>query len=298
MKQTLHGLLVIDKPGGLTSRAAVTRVQGWFPRGTRIGHAGTLDPLATGVLVCCLGQATRLTEYVQRMQKTYRAGLLLGARSDTDDAEGSITPVPGISVPTLDGINKHLQEFLGAIDQVPPDYSAAKVTGRRAYELARQGKEVDLQARTVQVHGIDVLAYSYPHLEIEVRCGKGTYVRSLARDLGDRLGCGALIETLRRTRIGPFRVEDAIGLDLPGETARGHLLPVAQAVADLPRLVLETSEIDRLRQGRRIPYDSNLGKEIQEFAVFDDNDALVAVANFDPVQQTLHATKVLRMDGT
>ena len=298
MKQSVHGLLVIDKPGGTTSRAAVTRVQGWFPRGTRIGHAGTLDPLATGVLVCCLGQATRLTEYVQRMEKTYGAGLLLGARSDTDDAEGSITPVSGISVPALEDINKHLREFLGAIDQVPPDYSAAKVTGRRAYELARQGKEVALQARTVQIYGSDLLAYSFPHLEIEVRCGKGTYIRSLARDLGERLGCGALIETLRRTRIGPFRVEDAIGLDLSGETARSRLLPVAEAVADLPRLVLETTEIARLRQGQRIPYDSNLGKEIQEFAVFDGNDALVAVANFDPVQQTLHATKVLRMDGT
>jgi len=292
MKQSTHGLLVIDKPGGMTSRDAVNRVQGLFPRGTRIGHAGTLDPLATGVLVLCLGQATRLTEYVQRMQKTYRAGILLGARSDTDDTDGQISPVTGAVPPTSEETKRGLRGFVGAIEQVPPAYSAAKVTGRRAYDLARQGQGVDLQPRKVQIYGIDLVSYAFPHLEIEVRCGKGTYIRSLARDLGERLGCGALVESLRRTRIGPFQVDDAVQLDLPGDAVRARLLTIAWAVADLPRLVLAKSEIDPLRQGQAIPCHSPL-KEAQELAIFDGNDDLVAVGEFDPITQTLHAGKVL-----
>jgi tRNA pseudouridine55 synthase len=291
MKQSIHGLLVIDKPDGMTSRDAVNRVQGLFPRGTRIGHAGTLDPLATGVLVLCLGQATRLTEYVQRMEKTYRAGILLGARSDTDDSDGQISPVAGANPPALEEVRRGLAGFLGEIEQVPPAYSAAKVTGRRAYDLARQGRDVDLQARTVHIHGIDLVSYGYPHLEVEVRCGKGTYIRSLARDLGERLGCGALIETLRRTRIGPFRVEDALSLDLPEDAVRARLLPITWAVSELPRLTLEEGEIAHLRQGQHIPWHE--ARTETELAIFDQNDVLVAVADFDGVRQTLHASKVL-----
>jgi tRNA pseudouridine55 synthase len=295
MKQTVHGLLMIDKPGGMTSRAAVNRVQGWFPRGTRIGHAGTLDPLATGVLVLCLGQATRLTEYIQRMEKIYRAGLLLGARSDTDDVEGQVTPVTVATTPAPDKVIHELQGFVGEIAQVPPAYSAAKVTGRRAYDLARQGQEIDLRPRTVHIYAINLLAYDYPHLEIEVRCGKGTYIRSLARDLGQRLGCGALIESLRRTRIGPFAVEDAISLDTAGETARSQLQPISLALADLPHLVLELPQIERLGQGQRIHFE-RLEFESAEVAVFDPSKVLIGVARFDPIQQTLHADKILHLD--
>src|ERR1043166_4448316 len=181
-----HGLLVVDKPGGITSRDAVDRAQRWFPKGTRIGHTGTLDPLATGVLVLCIGSATRLTEYVQRMAKTYRAGIVLGARSDTDDADGAITPVSDIRTPAAGEVQAALAAFVGNIAQVPPAFSAAKLGGRRAYDLARRGQDVSLAPRTVTIHGIDLLSYGFPQLEIEVRCGKGTYVRSLARDLGER----------------------------------------------------------------------------------------------------------------
>ena len=139
------GLLVLDKPGGVTSRDAVDRALHWFPRGTRVGHTGTLDPLATGVLVLCLGAATRLAEYVQRMSKTYRAGVRLGARSDTDDADGAVTAVDG-AAPDAAALAAALAGFVGAIDQTPPAFSAAKVAGRRAYDLARQGQEVDLRA--------------------------------------------------------------------------------------------------------------------------------------------------------
>jgi len=196
------GLLVLDKPAGLTSRAAVDRSLRWFPRRTRIGHTGTLDPLATGVLPIALGEATKTVAYAVDGAKHYRFTVGWGIETDTDDADGTVTPVPGVTAPEAARVTACLTEFIGEIAQVPPAFSAAKVTGRRAYDLARRGQEVMLRPRPVVIHQIDVLRYEYPHLELEVHCGKGTYIRSLARDLGDRLGCGALVETLRRTRVG------------------------------------------------------------------------------------------------
>src|SRR4051794_35563280 len=180
-----HGLLVLDKPVGITSRDAVDRALGWFPPKTRVGHTGTLDPLASGVLVLCVGRATRLTEYVQAMGKTYVADVMLGGRSATDDAEGPITLVAVHRIPDRAAVEEALSHFVGRIEQVPPAYSAAKVGGRRAYDLARRGADVALAPRTVRVDAIDVRAFDYPRLTLEVRCGKGTYVRSLARDLGE-----------------------------------------------------------------------------------------------------------------
>jgi tRNA pseudouridine55 synthase len=288
------GLLVLDKPGGLTSRAALDHALRWFPRGTRMGHTGTLDPLATGVLVLCLGRATRLAEYVQRMDKTYRTGLLLGARSDTDDADGTVIPVAGAAAPDAGSVAACLSGFVGTVGQVPPAFSAAKVTGRRAYDLARAGQEVGLPARPVTIHSIAVLHYAYPHLELEVCCGKGTYIRSLARDLGVRLGCGALVGSLRRTRIGPFRVEDAVTLESDPESARTRLLPPEAAVAELPRLILPDAVVRRLRQGQHIsPVQGvDLG-HTTEVAVFDAAHQLAAVALYDPAGRTLNPVKVL-----
>jgi tRNA pseudouridine55 synthase len=291
---TADGLLVLDKPGGLTSRAALDRALRWFPHGTRIGHTGTLDPLATGVLVLCLGRATRLAEYVQRMGKTYRTGLLLGARSDTDDADGTVTPVAGATAPDAPAVVACLALFVGTIDQVPPAFSAAKVTGQRAYDLARAGREVALQARPVTIHSIAVLHYAYPHLELEVFCGKGTYIRSLARDLGERLGCGALVSTLRRTRVGPFRAEDAVTLETEPEVARARILPLESAVAELPPLSLSEREVSRLRQGQSVSPVRRVDlREEAEIAVFDPAHRLTAVATYDPARRQLHPVKVM-----
>ncbi len=293
----VHGLLVLDKPAGLTSRAAVDRALRWFPRGTRVGHTGTLDPLATGVLVVCVGAATRLTEYVQDMAKTYRAGVLLGARSDTDDADGTVTPVEGARAPDRAAVRHGLESFVGDIDQVPPAYSAAHVTGRRAYDLARQGREVVLRPRRVHVERIDLVDYAYPRLTLEVHCGKGTYIRSLARDLGERLGCGGLVESLRRTRVGPFRVEDALALEAEPATARARLQPLAAAAAELPRVVVPPEGIRRLRQGQAVPAPPP-GPAPEwpadgRVAVFDPGGTLVAVARARPRTQDLVPEKVL-----
>ena len=159
MPPSYNGLLDLDKPGGMT-RAVVDRALRWFPRGTRIGHTGTLDPLATGVLVICIGVATRLVEYVQDMPKVYRAGLCLGARSDSDDVDGCITPVVVEQPPSGAHVEIALQNFIGAIEQVPPAFSAARVTGRRAYELARKGRAVALEPRCVRIDEIQILSYA------------------------------------------------------------------------------------------------------------------------------------------
>jgi tRNA pseudouridine55 synthase len=290
--QEVHGLLVLDKPTGVTSRDAVNRAQQWFPRGTRIGHTGTLDPLATGVLVLCVGGATRLTEFIQDMGKTYRAGLLLGVRSDSDDADGVVTPVDHAPVPDLDTVRAGLQEFVGVIDQVPPAYSAAKVAGRRAYSMARRGLSVTLEPRKVRVDALDVLVFSYPHLEIEVRCGKGTYIRSLARDLGDKLACGAMVTSLRRTRVGQFLVNDAISLETTAAVARTRVLPLNMAVADLPVLKLTPERLRQLTLGQGVPNPGIQPQENQLYAVFAPNGVLCAVARWDPERLRFQPAKV------
>jgi tRNA pseudouridine55 synthase len=276
--ESFEGLLVIDKPAGMTSRDAVDRAANWFPKRTRLGHTGTLDPLATGVLVLCVGTATRLAEYVQRMAKTYQAGLLLGVRSDTDDADGEVHSVEAETPPSTSQVEEALQPFVGSISQVPPAYSAAKTTGRRAYALARRGEEVVLQPREVQVYRIDVHQYVYPRLQIEVHCGKGTYIRSLARDLGNALGCGAIVEALRRTRVGPFDVSVAVGLDATAAEAHARLLPLRAAVAELRAVILTPDEIAHMRQGKAVPAPALAGGGDSETAVVDEAGNLAAIA--------------------
>jgi tRNA pseudouridine55 synthase len=209
----MHGLLVIDKPPRLTSRDVVNRVLTWFPRKTKIGHTGTLDPLATGVLVLCVGAATKLVETVQNMGKTYVSIIRFGATSDTDDADGTITP--NLQAPKFPraALEELLPKFLGEIQQLPPTYSALKIDGRRAHDLARRGQEVQLAPRPVRVDSFKLLQYEWPFAEVEIACGKGTYIRSIARDVGALLGVGGLVQELRRTKVGPFHAEHAIGIE-------------------------------------------------------------------------------------
>jgi tRNA pseudouridine55 synthase len=297
MKRTgAEGLLVLDKPGGITSRDAVDRALPWFPPGTRMGHTGTLDPLATGILVLCLGSCTRLTEYVQRMRKTYRTTLLLGARSDTDDADGTVTPVTGARAPEAAAVTAALAGFLGEIEQIPPAYSAAKVNGRRAYDLARRGQETDLAPRRVFIERIDVLRHDWPLLELEVRCGKGTYIRSLGRDLGERLGCGALVRTLRRTRVGCFTVEDAVTLETPAEVARASLRPALDALGDLPRVIVPGPDALRLLNGQalRLAEEKDAPGSAGVVALLDGDGRLLGVGVWDANRRLLKPEKMWR----
>lgn len=267
----MNGLLVIDKPAGMTSRDVVNRAQLWFPKKTKLGHTGTLDPLATGVLVVCVGAATRLAEYVQAMGKTYRTRILLGHRSDTDDADGTVTPVEGVTPISEQAIRDALPRFVGAIQQLPPAYSALKVAGQRAHDLARSGADVKLAARPVNVYRIDLLGYGWPHLDLEIECGKGTYIRSIARDLGDALGVGGLVQTLRRTRVGPFTAEQGVELDTDVADVRDRLRSTAEAVAELPRVELTGDLITRFRQGQRVPCAA---KDAETAAVYGGSELL------------------------
>ncbi len=266
------GWLVIDKPLGITSRDAVDRVARWFPRKMTIGHAGTLDPLATGVLVIAVGKATRLIEYVQDMAKTYTATFRLGATSATDDAEGPIEAVADAVDPGQTAVEVALASFVGCIEQTPPAYSAAKIDGQRAYAKARAGSPTLPTPKLVRIDGIDLLSYSYPTLCVQVRCGKGTYIRSLARDLGARLGTGCFVSELRRDAIGGFTNTEAAALD----AANPELSPLARGVDALPRLELTDDAVYRLRLGQTIVVDASHGADI---ACFDRLGSLVAIGH-------------------
>jgi len=278
----MNGLLVIDKPSGITSRDVVNRVQRWFPRKTKIGHTGTLDPLATGVLVVCIGQATRLADYVQAMGKSYASCFRLGATSTTDDADGQITENRAAIPPTRQQVDDALIHFVGEIEQVPPAVSALKLDGVRAYELVRQGKGPKLDARVVSIRDIRVKNYDWPWVDVEVDCGKGTYIRSIARDLGDMLGCGGLVQTLRRTRVGLFTAEQGITIDADAASVR--LLPLAMAVTTLPRVTLEPDIVKRLQDGQfvRHPLPYPLGNPTQPIAVFQPTGEFVGTIRAMP----------------
>src|SRR4051812_37661406 len=249
----LSGVLNLDKPGGMTSRDVVDLVAKPL-RKVKVGHAGTLDPLASGVLVVCVGAATRLIEYVQGMPKTYRTVVRLGARSDTLDADGRIEVEADPRVPTEADVLEALAAQVGTIEQVPPQFSALKVEGRRAYDLARAGQAVALAARPVRVDRIELISYAWPRLEFTVDCGSGTYIRSIARDVGEALGCGGLIEVLVRTRIGPFLQADALDpTGRPIEAILARLRPSVDALGEMPKLGLTIGRSRRSRWARACP---------------------------------------------
>jgi tRNA pseudouridine55 synthase len=295
----LNGILLIDKPQGLTSRDVVNHICRSFPARTTIGHAGTLDPLATGLLVICVGPTTRLVEYLQRMEKEYRARLLLGRRSDTDDVMGKLEAAVDPKPPSPTDVQIATRRFIGEIRQIPPSFSAANVQGKRAYQLARRGLSPLLQERTVRIDAIEVMNYSFPHLDVNICCGKGTYVRALARDLGEALGCGAVVEALRRTRIGTFHCSDALPITASQPEIYSQLLSPALAVQGIQSLVLDGPRLAQLGHGQevRLPDvpagDGLQGGEGHEAAVFDATGELAAIAWLRPDGRLL-PVKVLR----
>jgi tRNA pseudouridine55 synthase len=291
------GLLVLDKPSGITSRRVVDQVAALRP-GMKAGHAGTLDPLASGVLVVCLGAATRLVENIQELPKSYRAEVRLGATSDTLDADGRIDVEEWPRIPTRGEVEGVLPSLSGEVAQKPPDYSAKKVKGRRAYDLARSGMAVDLAPRVVRIDRISVIDYTWPRLVLDVECGSGTYIRSLARDIGLALKCGGLIDALRRTRIGPFTSEQAVSApNLSAETLRQHLRPAVEAVADWPRATLDADQIELVRHGRKLDVRrlraGSAPLSAGNVALVDSEGQLIALAEIDPEQECLHSRKVL-----
>ncbi|WP_235905196.1 tRNA pseudouridine(55) synthase TruB [Tautonia marina] len=301
----LSGFLNVDKPIGLTSRDVVNRVVRAFRKPKpKVGHAGTLDPLASGVLVVAIGSATRLIEQVQRQPKTYLATILLGATSDTLDADGTITPVLDPPIPSEAQVRDALASQVGTIDQLPPAYSALRVDGKRAYDLAREGKSVELAPRPVRIDQISLLRYEWPHLEISVDCGAGTYIRSIARDVGDALGCGGLIATLRRTRIGPFLEDDAISADpefLTFEAIVGRLRSPLDAVTDRPHLLLNAEQAAAIGRGQAIEataFDLTAPSVGEEVALLAPDGSLLALAKADPTSGLIQPRRVFASSST
>ena len=282
IKNVVSGVLVVDKPIGLTSHDVVQMIR----KGTgirRAGHTGTLDPRASGVLVVLIGPAVRLSEYVSASDKRYQATIRLGSTTNTYDAEGTITsstPLEDISEEAFDEI---LQQFVGEIQQTPPPYSAVKVKGRKAYELARKGEEVELEPRTINVYNLEVLEWAPPEAVIDVYCSSGTYVRSLTNDLGEALGTGAHLIGLRRTKSGKFTLRDAVPLRRLQESfAIGdwyrYLIPAAEALADWPMVELDPDQVELVRHGHRIPAEAGLGEMVRGISQQGD---LVALMEFD-----------------
>ena len=281
LKNSISGVLVVDKPIGITSHDVVQIVR----KGTRIkraGHTGTLDPRASGVLVVLLGPAVRLSEYVSAEDKRYHAVIQLGKKTDTYDEEGSITATSPVDI-TTEQFEEALKGFIGEIEQVPPPYSAVKVNGRRAYDIARKGEEVELEPRIIHVHDLELLEWDPPQALVDVHCSSGTYVRSLANDLGEVLGCGAMLAGLRRTKSGKFTLRDAIPLrklteSFQDSTWYKYLIPAADALGEWPTIYLTAEEVDLVQHGHRIRREEKIGDLARAIT---EQGELVALMQYD-----------------
>lgn len=258
-KRDVHGWLILDKPSGMTSTHALSKVKRAFGA-KKAGHAGTLDPLATGCLPIAFGEATKTVPFAMDGRKIYRFTVTWGVETDTDDSEGRAVGQTDIR-PTQAQIEAVLPDFRGNILQTPPQYSAIKIAGERAYDLAREGEEVTLEPREIEVHRLDLIEAGPDHAVFETETGKGAYVRALARDIGRSLGCLGHVTALRRVSVGPFGEDVLISLDeierlrlsAPGEgNLDDHLLPVETALDDIPALAVSGADAARLRSGQAI----------------------------------------------
>ncbi len=284
----LEGVLYVDKPVGLTSHDVVNYVRR-LAGIRRVGHSGTLDPMATGLLIICLGKATRLVEYLVGLDKEYLATIHLGRATDTYDGEGQITAEKRVEV-TAEQVDKALDQFRGQIEQVPPMFSAVKVDGQPLYRRARLGEEIARPPRPVTIYALKQFSWQSPMLKIRISCSSGTYIRSIAHDLGQVLGCGAYLSGLRRTAIGEITVEEATTLEqLDPEKWRQHLQPLDSAVHHLPSLELTTTEVQRISHGQRIPLDEVRHPALESpVRAYDQAGNLIGILIIDQEQWKPH----------
>jgi tRNA pseudouridine55 synthase len=284
----MFGFLNVRKPAGPTSHDVVARVRRMLPRRTKVGHTGTLDPFADGVLVLAVGAASRLADLIQARPKRYRATVTLGERSTTDDPEGDVIPTPDADLPDAHAVQQALGAFRGEIEQVPPAHSAVHVEGRRAYDLARAGQRPEIPPRRVVIHHLALVDYQPPRAVLEVLCGRGTYLRSLARDLGDALGVGGWCSALTRSAVGEFDIDRAVDLEHLRPTE--HLVDALDGVGFLPRAELTDEQEREVRLGRALAVgDAQRGRLSEEIESNGDErrvalsrgTRLVALADLD-----------------
>ena len=290
----MDGILIINKPPGWTSHDVVARVRRLTHHAARrVGHAGTLDPMATGVLLVCLGRATRVAEYLMASDKTYRAVIRLGVETDTYDAEGQVVATRPVDVDES-ALRSTLGKFVGEIDQVPPMYSAIKREGKPLYKLARLGVEVEREPRHVKIHDITLREFLPPDLTIDVRCSSGTYIRSLAHDIGSALGCGAHLTALTRLASGTFTLDNAVTLqDLTGLDLPGLLHPLDAALQDLPAVTLDANQARRIVMGQAIPASRVEALAGSLHRAYDADGALLAIVAYDSTTPAWRPKKVL-----
>jgi tRNA pseudouridine55 synthase len=292
LKNAISGVLVVDKPIGLTSHDVVQIIR----KGTNIrraGHTGTLDPRASGVLVVLVGPAVRLSEYVSASDKRYQAVIRLGSTTDTYDAEGQVTSSSPVNI-SEEQFDAELKSFIGEIEQTPPPYSAIKIKGKKAYELAREGEEVELLPRKIQVYNLELLEWAPPEAVIDVYCSSGTYVRSLAYDLGEKLGCGAHLVGLRRTKSGRFTLRDAVPLRKLREAFEAgnwyqYLIPAAEALSDWHAIELTHEQVESVRHGHRVPGNPGEGQWARGIS---EAGELIALLEFDETSSEWQPRKV------
>ena len=299
----VNGWFIVDKPTGPTSTAVVNEVRR-LANAAKAGHGGTLDPLATGVLPVALGEATKTMRYIVDGTKSYRFTVRWGVGTDSDDTDGAATAFSDTR-PEAAAVRAVLPRFAGEIEQVPPRYSAIKVAGQRAYDLARGGESFDLEARAVLIEAIDLVATpDANHAVFEVTCGPGAYMRGLGRDIALALGTVGHITALRRTRVGPFREENAISLDAlrsfeDSAAVLQHMLPVETALDDIPALALTDGEARRLRSGQAVSLLRKM--DLQRIAGFNDGDTVLALDKGKPIALTrysageVHPLRVLNL---
>jgi len=279
-RETVSGVLLIDKPVGPSSNAVLQRTKRLLGA-TRAGHTGTLDPLASGLLVIGLGEATKFSGAMLDADKTYRAWVKLGERTATGDAEGPVLARSDVKV-ARDELFAILDRFRGEIEQLPPMYSAIKHLGRPLYAYARSGEPVPRSPRRIVIRRLELEEFEGNTAVLFVKCSKGTYIRALAEDIGEALGCGAHLAALERNAVGPFRLDQSIALDtleaLSPAERRGRLLPPEALVGSRPRLMLEAQLAAKFRQGRAVPVDSPSGS----VSVFDEAGAFLGIGEVDP----------------
>ncbi len=304
-RRPVHGVLLLDKPLGLSSNDALQKAK-WLLRAEKAGHTGTLDPLATGVLPIAFGEATKTIPFAQDADKVYRFTVKWGTATTTDDAEGEAIQTSD-NRPAAADITALLPRFTGNIEQIPPQFSAIKVDGERAYDLAREGQQLNLQPRAVTVYGFHAVNINKDEAEFELNCSKGTYVRSIARDMGQILGCFGHVTALRRLAVGNFTEETAISLDALEKLVQSAapdqvLLPVETVLDDIPALAMTAEEVSRIRQGQTIRFLSR--QDIDRFVVagIDEmTDLVLAIGLNKPVALLekqgieLHPVKVFNL---
>jgi tRNA pseudouridine55 synthase len=281
----LAGVLVVDKAKGPTSHDIVASLRRVLQL-RRIGHCGTLDPLASGILVICLGRYTRLNRWLSSADKEYEATIRLGATSATGDAQGPIEHHAEITPPTSSAIPCELKAFIGPTDQVPPAYSAIKVGGVRSYKRARRGEQVDLKARRIEIHALDLIRYVYPDLVVRIHCSSGTYIRVLAEDIGQALGTGAYLAELRRLRVGNLGLDMALAVDDIAALSQSDRIGEAfahprQALGAMAAIELNAEKLLDFTHGKTVAHQPLSESPIEVCAVFDAAETLFGIAHWE-----------------